>query len=137
MEVDMRSVDRAALASVDANFHKAVDAAVVEENARWGKPGLLTVTKDLVGDRPAGSMPDDAPIVRTAIEVTRALGWNPTSGTGSSDANYPVSLGIPSLDIGGGGRGTEAHALGEAFDTTDAWMGTQRALLLTIALAQQ
>jgi len=137
MEVDMRSVDRAALASVDANFHKAVDAAVVEENARWGKPGLLTVTKDLVGDRPAGSMPDDAPIVRTAIEVTRALGWNPTSGTGSSDANYPVSLGIPSLDIGGGGRGTEGHALGEAFDTTDAWMGTQRALLLTIALAQQ
>ena len=137
MEVDMRSVERAALASVDANFHKAVDAAVVEENARWGKPGLLTVTKDLVGDRPAGSMPDDAPIVRTAIEVTRALGWNPTSGTGSSDANYPVSLGIPSLDIGGGGRGTEVHALGEAFDTTDAWMGTQRALLLTIALAQQ
>ena len=33
--------------------------------------------------------------------------------------------------------GTEAHALGEAFDTTDGWMGTQRALLLTIALAQK
>jgi len=137
MEVDMRSVDRAALASVDANFHKAVDSALVEENARWGKPGMLTVTKDLVGDRPAGSMPAEAPIVKTAFEVTRALGWNAPSGTGSSDANYPASLGIPSLDIGGGGRGTEAHALGEAFDTTDAWMGTQRALLLTIALAQK
>ena len=48
----------------------------------------------------------------------------------SSDANYPVSLGIPSLDIGGGGRGTDAHAPGEAFDTTDSWMGTERALLL-------
>src|SRR5438876_1263445 len=137
MEVDMRSVDRAALASVDANFHKAVDSALIEENARWGRPAMLTVTKDLVGDRPAGSMPADAPIVRTAFDVTRALGWNASSGTGSSDANYPVSLGIPSLDIGGGGRGTEAHALGEAFDTTDAWMGTQRALLLTIALAQK
>jgi tripeptide aminopeptidase len=137
MEVDMRSVDRAALASVDANFHKAVDSALIDENARWGRPGMLTVTKDLVGDRPAGSMPADAPIVKTAFDVTRALGWSATSGTGSSDANYPVSLGIPSLDIGGGGRGTEAHALGEAFDTTDAWMGTQRALLLTIALAQK
>jgi tripeptide aminopeptidase len=82
-------------------------------------------------------MPADAPIVKTAFEATRALGWNAPSGTGSSDANYPASLGIPSLDIGGGGRGTETHALGEAFDTTDAWMGAQRAVLLTIALAQR
>jgi tripeptide aminopeptidase len=137
MEVDMRSEDRAALASVDASFHKAVDSALVEENARWGKPGMLTVTKDLVGDRPAGAWPADAPIVRTAFDVTRALGWTAASGTGSTDANYPASLGIASLNIGGGGRGTEAHALGEAFDTADSWMGTQRALLLTIALAQK
>jgi tripeptide aminopeptidase len=137
MEVDMRSVDKAALASVDASFHKAVDSALVEENARWGTPGMLTVTKDLVGDRPAGSMAAETPMVKMATDVTRALGWTATSGAGSSDANYPMSLGIPSLDIGGGGRGTEAHALGEAFDTTDSWMGTQRALLLTIALAQR
>jgi tripeptide aminopeptidase len=137
MEVDMRSVDKAALASVDASFHKAVDSALVEENARWGTPGVLTVTKDLVGDRPAGSVTADSPIVRIALDVTHALGWTAASGAGSSDANYPVSLGIPSLDIGGGGRGTEAHALGEAFDTADSWMGTERALLLTIALAQK
>jgi tripeptide aminopeptidase len=136
MEVDMRSVDRAALESVDASFQKAVDSAVVEENARWGHPGMITVTKDLVGDRPAGSMPADSPIVKTAFDVTRALGWTAASGAGSSDANYPCSLGSPSLDIGGGGKGTEAHSLGEAFDTTDSWMGTQRALLLTIALAR-
>jgi tripeptide aminopeptidase len=137
MEVDMRSLEAAALGSVDASFHKAVDSAVAEENARWGKPGMLTVVKDLVGDRPAGSLPADAPIVKTAFDVTRALGWTATSGAGSSDANYPASLGIASLDIGGGGRGTEAHALGEAFDTTDSWMGTVRALLLTIALVQK
>jgi tripeptide aminopeptidase len=137
MEVDMRSVDKAALASVDASFHKAIDSALVEENARWGTPGMLTVTKDLVGDRPAGSMTAETPMVRIAMDVTHALGWTAASGAGSSDANYPVSLGIPSLDIGGGGRGTEAHALGEAFDTTDSWMGTERALLLTIALVQK
>jgi tripeptide aminopeptidase len=136
MEVDMRSVDKAALQSVDANFHKAVDSALVEENTRRGHPNMLTVTKDLVGDRPAGSMAADSPIVKTAFDVTRALGWTATSGAGSSDANYPCSLGIPSLDVGGGGRGTEAHSLGEAFDTTDSWQGTQRALLLTIALAR-
>jgi acetylornithine deacetylase/succinyl-diaminopimelate desuccinylase-like protein len=135
MEVDMRSVDTAALASVDASFRKAVDAAVGEENARWHSPGMVTAKTDLVGDRPAGSLPGDAPIVRTALAVTRALGWSASIGVGSSDANYPLSLGIPSLDVGGGGRGAEGHALGEAFDTTDSWMGTERALLLTIALA--
>ena len=47
-----------------------------------------------------------------------------------------MSLKLPAITIGGGGRGTGAHALGEAFETTDSWMGTQRAVLLTIALAR-
>jgi acetylornithine deacetylase/succinyl-diaminopimelate desuccinylase-like protein len=137
MEVDMRSVDRAALESVDANFQRAVDAAVREENERWNTPRLLIVTKELVGDRPIGSQSAEAPIVKTALEVVRALGMSGAIGTGSSDANYPLSLGIPSLDIGGGGRGADAHALGESYDTTDSWKGTERALLLTVALAQR
>jgi acetylornithine deacetylase/succinyl-diaminopimelate desuccinylase-like protein len=137
MEVDMRSSDPASLASVDASFHKAVDAAVVEENERWGSPRMITVTKDLVGDRPAGSTPDESPIVQTAIAVTRALGFAANLGEGSTDANVPMSLKIPAITIGAGGRGTGAHALGETFDTTDSWLGTERALLLTIALAQR
>jgi len=137
MEVDMRSVDKSALDAVDAQFQRAVDQAVREENDRWGGAKTLIVTKELVGDRPAGSQPESAPIVKKANEALLALGFNGPIGIGSSDANYPLSLGIPSLDIGGGGRGTEAHALGESFDTTDAWKGTQRALLLVIALAQQ
>jgi hypothetical protein len=47
-----------------------------------------------------------------------------------------MSVGIPAITIGGGGRGMEAHALTESFDTTNSWMGTQHALLLTIALAR-
>ena len=132
----MRSSDRASLASVDANFHKAVDAAVLEENERWGTPRVITVTKDLVGDRPAGSTPADSAIVQTAMAVNKALGFQANLGEGSTDANVPMSLKIPAITIGGGGRGTGAHALGEAFDTTDAWMGTQRAVLLAIALAR-
>jgi tripeptide aminopeptidase len=137
MEVDMRSSDPASLASVDANFHKAVDSAVAEENERWGKPRMITVTKDLVGDRPAGSTPEDAPIVQTALAANRALGFAAALGEGSTDSNLPMSLKIPALTIGGGGRGTGAHALDEAFDATDSWQGTQRAVLLTIAMAQK
>ena len=137
MEVDLRSSDRAPLASLDANFHKAVDAAVVEENGRWGTPGVIAVVKDLVGDRPAGSTSSDAPIVQTAIAVGQTLGLRLALAEGSTDANLPMSLHIPAITIGGGGRGVDAHALTEAFDTTDSWKGTQNAVLLTIALAQK
>jgi hypothetical protein len=56
---------------------------------------------------------------------------------GSTDSNLPMSLKIPAITIGGGGRGRDAHALTESFDTTDAWMGTQYGLLLAVALAQR
>jgi hypothetical protein len=48
-----------------------------------------------------------------------------------------LSLGIPSLAIGGGGAGRNAHSLSESFDTTNGYLGTQRATLLAIALAQR
>ena len=137
MEVDLRSSDRAPLASLDANFHKAVDAAVVEENERWHRPGMITVVKDLVGDRPAGST---SPTRRSAdgrIAVGQAVECAGARREGSTDANLPMSLHIPAITIGGGGRGIDAHALTEAFDTTDSWKGTQNAVLLTVALAQK
>ena len=137
MEIDMRSADPASLKSVDANFHKAVDTALAEENERWNNNGRLTVDKQLVGDRPAGSTPADSPIVEAAVSVTKALGFAVTLDEGSTDSNIAMSMGIPAVTIDGGGRGTAAHALGEAFDSTNSWQGTQRATLLAIALAQK
>jgi tripeptide aminopeptidase len=137
MELDMRSSDPASLAAVDTNIQKAIDAAVAEENARWGKPGTITVTKELVGDRPAGSTPENSPIVRNGLAVATVLGFNANLGEGSTDSNTPMSLKIPAITIGGGGRGREAHALTESFDTTDAWQGTQYAILLAVSLAQK
>jgi tripeptide aminopeptidase len=136
MEVDMRSADAAALKSVDANFHKAVDTALAEENERWNNNGRLTVEKKLVGDRPAGQTPSNSPIVEAAVSVTKALGFPLTLDEGSTDSNIAMSMNIPAVTIDGGGRGTGAHALGETFDTTNSWQGTQRATLLAIALAR-
>lgn len=137
MEVDMRSADAASLKAIDAGFHNAVDLALVEENDRWNNNGRLTVEKKLVGTRPGGRVAPDAPIVQSALSVTRALGVETTLGEGSTDANIGISLGIPAVTIGGGGSGTGAHSLAEAFDTTDSWKGTARALLLALALAQK
>ncbi len=135
MEVDMRSADQASLQSLDAKFHRAVDDAVAAENARWGSRAL-TVDKAVVGNRPAGSAPATSAIVQAAASVTSALGFPVTLDEGSTDANYPQSVGIPAITIDGGGRGRGAHALDELFDTTDSWQGSQRALLLAVALAQ-
>ncbi len=136
MEVDLRSSAPAALKALDAELHRAVDESVVEENRRWGRPGMVTVEKTLVGDRPAGALADTAPIVRAVRDAGRALGLTVPLSEGSTDANLPLSLGIPSVTIGGGGDGNDAHALTESFDTTDAWRGAQHALLVTITLAR-
>jgi acetylornithine deacetylase/succinyl-diaminopimelate desuccinylase-like protein len=135
MEVDMRSSDPAQLKAVDAKFHAAVDAAVAEENARWGTPNVVTVTKQRVGARPAGVVPDSAPIVQAVRRAGNALGFTVPLGEGSTDANIPISLNIPAITIGGGGQARGGHALNETFETTDAWKGTQFALLVAIALA--
>ena len=134
MEVDMRSVDPAALAALDGRFQTALDRALADENTRWNNHGQLSVVRDLVGDRPAGRTPEGSPIVVTAIDVTKALGAPIDLGAGSTDANYPMSLRIPAITIGGGGAGRGAHSLAETFDSTDSWRGTQRALLLAVAL---
>ncbi len=136
MEVDMRSADPAALQAVDASFHRAVDEAVAAENARWNTNGRISAEKQLVGDRPAGRTEANTPIVQTALSVSKALGLTSRLDEGSTDSNIAMSLGIPAITVDGGGRGTGAHALEETFDTTDSWQGTQRALLLAIALAQ-
>jgi acetylornithine deacetylase/succinyl-diaminopimelate desuccinylase-like protein len=135
-EVDMRSADPAALEFLHTKFQKAIDDAVVDENKRWGSK-QLTVDKRLVGDRPAGRTAADAPIVVAAVSATKALGLPITLDEGSTDSNIPMNMGIPAITIDGGGRGSGAHALDEAFDTTNSWQGTQRALLIALALAQQ
>ena len=136
MEVDMRSANPDALRDLERMFHAAVDAALAAENARWDQKGRLTVTKTLVGDRPAGSVATSSDIVQRAVSVTRALGLPVELTEGSTDANAPMSLNIPAITIDAGGTGTGAHTLDETFDTTDSWRGTQRTLLIAVALSE-
>jgi tripeptide aminopeptidase len=136
MEVDMRSEDAAALTALDASFHRALDAAAADEQARWGDRGKLEIDRKLVGYRPAGRVPRTAPIVQTAVAATKVLGLPAGLQASSTDANYPISLGIPALTLDGGGTGEGSHSLEERFDTTNSWQGTARALLVALALAR-
>lgn len=135
MQVDMRSVDPAALDSLDARFQAAVRQALEEENARWNSATKLTVAVETIGIRPAGRQGDDARIVRAATEAGRRLGFTPTSSAQSTDANVPINLGVPAVTIDGGGTGGSAHSLQEWWDSKDSHLGTQWALLLVLTLA--
>ncbi len=103
MEIDARSADRTTLGVLDGQIHAIVGQALAAEQARWQTNGVLTVTTDVVGDRPAGMTPPDSLIVQRAMTVTRTVGSVPFAAVSSSDANYPTSLRIPSIQIGGGG----------------------------------
>lgn len=132
MEVDMRSESAAALAKLDAQFQQAIQASLQEENDFWKHEKKLTVDVNLVGKRPVGEQPANAPIVQMARAADAALGLQSRLGASSTDSNIPMSLNIPALTIGGGGIGRGAHALDESFDLTNSHVGTQRALLLTL-----
>jgi len=130
------------LASADkyTRFNAAIRQAVAEENARWDNRGPVSASAELVGVRPAGQTPKESPIVQTAVAVSRALSIEEVLREGSTeastDSNVPMNLKIPAITISGGGSGSGAHSLNETFDATDSWRGTQRALLLAIALAR-
>lgn len=140
MEVDLRSEDAASLAALDATVRRILNDALSAENARWTGRGAqeakLALRIDTIGIRPTGAQSDTAVIVRTAMAAARALGFTSTTSAASTDANIPISLGIPGIRIGGGGRGDGAHTLGEWYsDGANGYVGAQWAVLLVAALA--
>lgn len=134
MDVDMRAVEKPSLQNIEAEILGAIKEAVDEENMRWDSD-KISADIELVGDRPAGVQPPDAPIVQAALLATRAIGLQPILEEASStDSNLPISLGIPAATLARGGASGSTHSLGEWFDPTDAYLGPQRDLLGVLAL---
>ncbi|HUQ82525.1 MAG TPA: M20/M25/M40 family metallo-hydrolase [Gemmatimonadaceae bacterium] len=138
MDVDLRSESAQALAELDKKFQGAIRNAVTAENSRWPQSRVrISMKVDTIGIRPAGAQPDDAPIVRAAIAAGKALGFTAPTTASSTDANFPMSLGIAAITIDGGGDGQGAHATSESYDDgAKGWLGPQWAALLVATLAQ-
>ena len=136
MEVDLRSSDAAALSQLEAGFQASIRSALDEENARRKNHDPLTVNIEQVGNRPAGRTASDSRIVEAAVATLNALALPVRLDEGSTDANLPMSLGIPAITVGGGGVGRDVHSARESFDTTDSWRGTQFVTLLAVALSR-
>lgn len=149
MLVDMRSDDKDALDSLERQFLACLNKAVQDENDRWieerkwkcgsiGKfdtDARIIMSVEKIGDRPVGHQPEDFDIVPYVAEAFEICGISPDyMPSGSTDANVPLSLGIPAVTIAGGGFGGNGHALSEYYDCTDAYKGLQKNLLVIFNL---
>jgi tripeptide aminopeptidase len=105
-ELDLRSEDPKALVKLTSQVEKLFADA--------DREGVKIMAK-IIGERPTGEIPADHPLVQLAVTCTREQGLDAVLTIGSTDANIPLSLGIPAVVMGittGGG----AHTLHEYID---------------------
>lgn len=116
-EFDLRSESASELARLEAEFTRIIAASAEAENSvRSVRDGLVTVELSKIGDRPAGQTDSGALLPQLACAALRAHGFDPLFEASSTDANLPMSLGIPAIKIGSGGTGGRAHSLDEWID---------------------
>ncbi|WP_108662860.1 M20/M25/M40 family metallo-hydrolase [Acuticoccus kandeliae] len=138
VDVDLRSTAPDELARLDATLMELVETAVAAENARGStETGTIRAVTHLIGDRPAGNTPMDAPIVVAAKAALTAFGYEVRPGSSSTDANIPMSLGIQAVRLGTGGRGGRAHTVEEWIDVeeTESVRGLTAGLAAILAVA--
>lgn len=141
MEIDLRAVSPAALKEIDAQLKKIVAESVEVENAtRSTTNGKITAEFKLIGERPAGTTPPDSPAARQIVATMRVYDKVPVWETSSTDANIPISFGIPAFAIGrnSSGKGGRGHSLDEWTDVekTQAVKDFALAAALILSIAE-
>ncbi|MGA9069800.1 MAG: M20/M25/M40 family metallo-hydrolase [Terracidiphilus sp.] len=138
-EIDFRSTHAQQLVRLEVALHRAAEDAVLECNAQAksiarDERGLLSFTIELIGDRPAAQLPNNSPLLDALRAVDRHLGLRTEPRLGSTDANIPLSLGVPALSMGAGGETGGAHTRAEWYSAKDRETGLKRVLLLVLAM---
>jgi tripeptide aminopeptidase len=137
LEIDLRSASRDVVEKLSVDIARVVRAATDDENQRrtFGTDAL-TATVSVIGERPGGDTDADSPLARAAVDATHLIGRMPDLAIASTDANVPISLGIPAIGIGGGGRGGDTHSATEWYENTNGPLGIARALTIVAATAR-
>jgi acetylornithine deacetylase/succinyl-diaminopimelate desuccinylase-like protein len=141
MEIDLRAVDPAALRDIEARFRQIVADAVAAENAaRSTADGKIAADIALIGDRPAGTTSPATPELQQIAATMRAYDKVPVWVTSSTDANLPISLGIPAFSVGrnSGHKSGRAHSLDEWVDVekTQAVKDFELAAAMILSIAE-
>jgi len=138
--IDFRSTNPEQLVRLEVALHRAMEDAVARCNAQavgaGSSRGRLSFAIDRIGDRPAAHLPEDSVLLAALRAVDRHLGLHTDLRLGSTDANVPLSLGVPALSLGAGGEGGAAHTLGEWYSAKDRELGLRRVLVLVLAMLE-
>lgn len=136
MLVDIRSADASLLAKVEQQIKEAIQRGIDETNQRWNSKAI-TAEIALIGDRPAGQMAKDSLIVKLALAAATAQGRPALLDSAhSTDANLPMSLGIPAITMSGGGSSGGYHSeKNEWWSPKNAHTGPQNIMLTLLGLA--
>ena len=134
--IDIRSADAPLLAKVEQQIKAAIQQGVDDTNQRWNSKAITAEIK-LIGDRPAGQMAKDSTIVKLALAAATAQGRPAALDSAhSTDANLPMSLGIPAITMSGGGSSGGYHSeKNEWWSPKNAHTGPQNVMLTILGLA--
>lgn len=135
-KVDIRSESNEKMDELVRALSSAVDRAREIENQRATGGKVAGKLKE-IGSRPAAALPEDAAILRYVRAVDAHLGIRSRLNCSSTDANVPLSLGIPAIAIGGGGAGGGAHTAQEWFRPEGRDLGLKRILLVLLLLLRE
>jgi tripeptide aminopeptidase len=103
LELDLRSESYAALQEVSQKVEKIATSL--------NRPDVR-VQLELIGQRPVGEISDQHPLVLQAKSCLLDQGIRPILNIGSTDANLPLSMGLPAVTIGLT-QGASAHTVHE------------------------
>lgn len=135
VEFEVRSEAEVELSRMDLEIRSILDR-IPEPTPNGAVAEGLRLEIETLGRRPAGGTSPHHPLVQAALAATSALSSDPELGTASTDANLPMSLGIPALTLGAGGEAGSAHTPSEWYRNVRGPDGILRALL-TLLLADE
>ena len=134
--LDLRSTDSAQLDRHTQLIHEAFAAVIPVAPGPPNQNPPIKLLIEPIGERPAALLPADSPLLHTLRAVDRHLGIRTELRLGSTDANLPLSLGIPAAAFAAGGAGGGIHTLAEWYDPTGRETALRRILLTLLDLAQ-
>jgi tripeptide aminopeptidase len=136
MEIDMRSESPERLNHIDVILKSSIQKALDEQNSIKRIGPDLTVDIQKIGDRPSGELNEDLPLIQRTMASVKYFGEEPRVTRGSTNANIPISKGIPAVTIGRGGKSGNAHSLKEWWLDVDGYKAIQFALLTVVSEAE-
>ena len=117
LEIDLRSTSAAQLDEFERAIRRVAQAAATKRttSARSARARSPCASRRSARG-PCGETPVEHALVQTGDRRDALVGRQPDLALASTDANVPISQGIPAIAIGAGGRGGDAHTHGEWFD---------------------